>query len=129
VKALTRRLASGHCQRLVRRGKEEWGQVLAYHSFLAEQSTAPDCLQRPLRSRFRQQVSASVMPPQFGEVAVSEIMESNYAQMKSYLERNKFPFTEGAEQNCKRIDVQHGKATCAVKIFSTGTIQLSNYRR
>ena len=26
----------------------------------AEQSTAPDCLQRPLRSRFRQQVSASV---------------------------------------------------------------------
>jgi hypothetical protein len=30
----------------------------------AEQSTAPDCLQRPLlrRSRFRQQVSASVRP-------------------------------------------------------------------
>jgi hypothetical protein len=27
----------------------------------AEQSTAPDCLQRPLRSRFRQQVSASVL--------------------------------------------------------------------
>ena len=26
----------------------------------AQQSTAPDCLQRPLRSRFRQQVSASV---------------------------------------------------------------------
>jgi len=26
----------------------------------AEQGTAPDCLQRPLRSRFRQQVSAGV---------------------------------------------------------------------
>ena len=28
--------------------------------FQAEQSAAPDCLQRPLHSRFRQQVSASV---------------------------------------------------------------------
>jgi hypothetical protein len=51
-------------------------------------------------------------------------MESNYAQMKSYVERNKFPFTESSEQNCKHIDVQHGKAKCAVKIYSTGTIQL-----
>ncbi len=51
-------------------------------------------------------------------------MDSNYAQMKSYVERNKFPFTESAEQNCKRLDVQHGKAHCAVKVYNTGTIQL-----
>ncbi len=33
---------------------------------------------------------------------MSDIMDSNYAQMKSYVERNKFPFNESAEQNCKR---------------------------
>ncbi len=55
---------------------------------------------------------------------MSDIMDSNYAQMKSYVERNKFPFNESAEENCKRIDVQHGKAHCAVKVYGTGTIQL-----
>lgn len=51
-------------------------------------------------------------------------MQSNYAQMKSYIERNKFPFTEKTEQGCSRMDVQHGKASCAVKVYTTGTIQL-----
>ena len=37
----------------------------------AEQSAAPDCLQRPLRSRFRQQVSASVRRPKaWGKEAI-----------------------------------------------------------
>ena len=38
------------------------GETDVLHQSWAEQSTAPDCLQRPLvpRSRFRQQVSASV---------------------------------------------------------------------
>ena len=53
-----------------------------------------------------------------------EIQQNNYAQMKSYIERNKFPFDERSEQGCKRIDVQHGKSKCVVKIYGTGTIQL-----
>jgi hypothetical protein len=55
---------------------------------------------------------------------VSEIMESNYAQMKSYVERNNFPFQERDEQGCKRLDVQNGKAKCVVKVYSTGTVQI-----
>ncbi len=55
---------------------------------------------------------------------MSEIMESNYAQMKSYVERNKFSFQEKDEQGCKRLDVQNGKAKCVVKVYSTGTIQI-----
>jgi len=55
---------------------------------------------------------------------VSEIMDSNYAQMKSYVERNKFTFQEKEEQGCKRLDVQNGKAKCVVKVYSTGTIQI-----
>jgi hypothetical protein len=51
-------------------------------------------------------------------------MESNYAQMKSYVERNKFSFQEKDEQGCKRLDVQNGKAKCVVKVYSTGTIQI-----
>jgi len=51
-------------------------------------------------------------------------MDSNYSQMKSYVERNKFSFNESIENNCKRIDVQHGKAHCIVKVYGTGTIQL-----
>lgn len=50
-------------------------------------------------------------------------MEANYAQMKSYIERNNFPFQEKQEQGCKRIDVQNGKAKCVVKVYTTGTIQ------
>lgn len=55
---------------------------------------------------------------------MSEIMESNYAQMKSYVERNNFPFQEKDEQGCKRLDVQNGKAKSVVKVYSTGTIQI-----
>ncbi|MCP4459322.1 MAG: hypothetical protein GY816_15075 [Cytophagales bacterium] len=55
---------------------------------------------------------------------MSEIMENNYSQMKSYMERNRFPFTEKDESNCKRLNVQHGKSKCTVKVYTTGTIQL-----
>jgi len=55
---------------------------------------------------------------------MSEIMETNYSQMKSYVERNRFSFSEKDESNCKRLDVQHGKSKCAVKVYKTGTIQL-----
>ncbi|MBY5941252.1 hypothetical protein KUW00_10170 [Halomonas sp. DP5N14-9] len=55
---------------------------------------------------------------------MSDIMESNYAQMKSYVERNKFPFQEKDEQGCKRLDIQNGKAKSVVKVYSTGTIQI-----
>lgn len=55
---------------------------------------------------------------------MSDIMESNYAQMKSYVERNNFPFQEKDEQGCKRLDIQNGKAKCVVKVYSTGTIQI-----
>lgn len=55
---------------------------------------------------------------------MSEIMELNYAQMKSYVERNKFSFQEKDEQGCKRLDVQNGKAKCVVKVYLTGTIQI-----
>jgi hypothetical protein len=51
-------------------------------------------------------------------------MESNYAQMKSYVERNKFHFQEKNEQGCKRLDVQNGMAKCVVKVYTTGTIQI-----
>jgi hypothetical protein len=51
-------------------------------------------------------------------------MESNYSQMKSYVERNRFPYIEKDEANCKRLDVQHGKSKCAIKVYTTGTIQL-----
>lgn len=52
---------------------------------------------------------------------MSKIMETNYGQMKSYIERNSFPFEE---KGSKRIDVEHGKAKCVVKVYSTGTIQI-----
>lgn len=55
---------------------------------------------------------------------MSNIMLKNYAQIRSYIERNSFAFTEKEEQNCKRIDVQNGKFKCAVKVYTTGTIQL-----
>jgi len=55
---------------------------------------------------------------------MSEIMAANYVQMKSYVERNNFPFTESNEKGCMRMDVQHGKAKCAIKVYETGTIQL-----
>lgn len=55
---------------------------------------------------------------------MSEIQEKNYAQIKSYVERNRWANTEKVEGGCKRIDVQNGKFTCAVKVYETGTVQV-----
>ena len=55
---------------------------------------------------------------------MSEIQESNYSQVKSFIERNKWPFTEKMESTTNRIDVTHGKNKCVVKVYSTGTVQV-----
>lgn len=44
--------------------------------------------------------------------------------MRSYVERNNFPFQEKEENGCKRLDIQNGKAKCVIKVYKTGTIQL-----
>ena len=55
---------------------------------------------------------------------MSDILESNYSQMKSYVERNSFPFQEKQENGCKRLDVQNGKFKCVIKVYETGTVQV-----
>ncbi len=55
---------------------------------------------------------------------MSEIQESNYGQMKSFIERNDWPFSEKMEGTTNRIDVKQGKHKCVVKVYGTGTIQL-----
>lgn len=57
---------------------------------------------------------------------MSEIQESNFSQMKAYVERQKWDFQEKDENGgqVKRLDVNHGKFRCVVKAYSTGTIQV-----
>lgn len=55
---------------------------------------------------------------------MSEIQESNFLQIKSFIERNKWSFSEKMEDAINRLDVKHGKYKCAVKVHTTGTIQL-----
>ena len=55
---------------------------------------------------------------------MSDIQDSNYGQVKSFIERNEWPFEEKMEGHINRIDVKHGKHKCAVKVYSTGTIQV-----
>ena len=55
---------------------------------------------------------------------MSDIKDKNYAQIKSFIERNKLSFQEKIEGATNRIDVQNGKSKCVVKIYDTGTIQL-----
>ena len=55
---------------------------------------------------------------------MSEIQESNYGQIKSFIERNDWPFSEKMEGTTNRIDVKHGKHKCVVKVYGTGTIQV-----
>lgn len=56
-------------------------------------------------------------------------MTSNYqqkilSQVRSFIERQGWDFTEKDEGDTKRFDVRYGKATCIAKIYSTGTIQI-----
>ncbi|SMN17410.1 hypothetical protein CRYPA_1592 [uncultured Candidatus Thioglobus sp.] len=55
---------------------------------------------------------------------MSEIQESNFSQIKSFIEINEWPCTEKMEGNINRLDVKHGKHKCVVKVYATGTIQL-----
>ena len=55
---------------------------------------------------------------------MSGIQQNNYKQIKSYIERNEWPFSEKLEGKTNRIDIQHGKNKCVVKVYSTGTIQV-----
>jgi len=55
---------------------------------------------------------------------VSDIQENNYGQIKSFIERNDWPFTEKMEGTTNRIEVKHGKHKCVVKVYATGTIQI-----
>ena len=58
------------------------------------------------------------------EQVMSDIQKSNYRQIKSYIERNQWPCSDKLEGDTNRIDVQHGKNKCVVKVYSTGTIQV-----
>lgn len=57
---------------------------------------------------------------------MSDIQETNYSQMKAYVERQKWDFIEKEENGGQtlRIDVSHGKFKCVVKAYATGTIQI-----
>jgi len=44
--------------------------------------------------------------------------------MVSFVGRQGWPYTEKNEQHSKRIDIQHGRSTCIVKIYTNGTIQI-----
>ena len=57
---------------------------------------------------------------------MSDIQESNFNQMKAYIERQKWDFQEKEENagQVKRLDVNHGKFRCVVKAYKTGTIQV-----
>ena len=44
--------------------------------------------------------------------------------MLSYIKRQEWVHEEKTEGTTRRIDVQHGKFTCIIKVFATGTIQV-----
>jgi len=55
---------------------------------------------------------------------MTEIQEKHYSQMLSFIERNRWSFSEKVESGCKRIDVKNGKFANFVKVYGTGTIQI-----
>ena len=57
-------------------------------------------------------------------MSVDNILEINYAQMKSFIDRQTWAFSESEEGDIKRIDLQSGKSKCCVKVYKTGTIQV-----
>jgi hypothetical protein len=60
------------------------------------------------------------------------IQDKNYSQMLSYIKRQGFPHTEKTETITsgivKRLDVSHGKFSCVVKVYGTGTIQVQGQK-
>jgi hypothetical protein len=55
---------------------------------------------------------------------MSEVQDKNYAQIKSFIERNKLSFQEKDEGTTSRLDIQNGKHKCVVKVYATGTVQV-----
>lgn len=60
------------------------------------------------------------------------IQDKNYSQILSYIERQGFSYTEKIETitagTVKRLDVSHGKFSCVVKVYETGTIQVQGQK-
>ncbi len=60
------------------------------------------------------------------------IQDKNYNQMLSYIKKQAFPYTEITETISsgivKRINVSHGKFSCVVKVYGTGTIQVQGQK-
>ncbi|MCR9232512.1 MAG: hypothetical protein NXI29_15985 [bacterium] len=54
----------------------------------------------------------------------SDIQNLNYKQMKSFIERNPWTYSEILEGDTKRFDLKSGRFKCCVKIYKTGTIQI-----
>lgn len=54
------------------------------------------------------------------------IQEKNYSLMLSFVQTQKLTFNEKDEGDggIKRLDINHGKSRCIVKIYHTGTIQV-----
>lgn len=55
---------------------------------------------------------------------MSEIQEKHYRQIKSFIERNPWTFSEKPESGCKRIDIKNGKYTSIIKVYETGKVQV-----
>ncbi|WP_375496939.1 hypothetical protein [uncultured Nostoc sp.] len=55
---------------------------------------------------------------------MSEIQEKHYGQIKSFIERNQWLFSEKLESGCKHIDIQNCKFNSCVKVYETGTVQV-----
>lgn len=52
------------------------------------------------------------------------IQDSHYSQMRSFVQRNSWVHEEKIEGETKRIDIQHGKSRCTLKVYKNGTVQV-----
>jgi len=54
------------------------------------------------------------------------IQDKNYSQLLSFVKTQKLTYGEKNEDsgNTKRLDINHGKHKCIVKVYHTGTIQI-----
>ena len=53
-----------------------------------------------------------------------EVQSHLYNQILSYITAQKFLYKEVLEGDTKRVNVTHGKTSCIVKVYTTGTIQI-----
>ena len=50
--------------------------------------------------------------------------EEAFQQIKSFIERQGWEFSDKDEGQSKRLDIRYGKSNCTVKVYSNGTIQV-----